>query len=377
MKKYLNILYLILIFILCSSYKINTVPTSKKITLNSYAAVVIDQNSGRILYSKNSDIRLPMASTTKIMTTIVALEKGNLNDRVIVSKKAASIGGSNAGLLAGEKISLEELLYGLMLRSGNDAAIAIAEHIGGNVDNFLKLMNEKAIEIGAFNTSFKTPHGLDADGHYTTAEDLAKITAYAMKNDFFNKIVSTKEISAGISGKFNRSYSNINKFLYRVENADGVKTGYTSGAGKCLVASVKHDYGRYICVVLNSSDRWKDAEELVKYAKENYKFIKLFNKGDEIKSLRVFGGKTRYIISLTENDVFIPIKSDEAQYIRTEAFVPSVIFSPIKKGDVLGNLVVYYDGNIIAKYPVVSDRDVDRKNLINTITDTFKSITIK
>lgn len=377
MKKYLNILYLILIFILCSSYKINTVPTSKKITLNSYAAVVIDQNSGRILYSKNSDIRLPMASTTKIMTTIVALEKGNLNDRVIVSKKAASIGGSNAGLLAGEKISLEELLYGLMLRSGNDAAIAIAEHIGGNVDNFLKLMNEKAIEIGAFNTSFKTPHGLDADGHYTTAEDLAKITAYAMKNDFFNKIVSTKEISAGISGKFNRSYSNINKFLYRVENADGVKTGYTGGAGKCLVASVKHDYGRYICVVLNSSDRWKDAEELVRYAKENYKFIKLFNKGDEIKSLRVFGGKTRYIISLTENDVFIPIKSDEAQYIRTEAFVPSVIFSPIKKGDVLGNLVIYYDGNIIAKYPVVSDRDVDRKNLINTITYTFKSITIK
>lgn len=377
MKRYLNILLLILIFILSSSLKMHSVPTSKKIILNSYAAVVIDQNSGRILYSKNSDIRLPMASTTKIMTTIVALEKGNLNDKVIVSKKAASIGGSNAGLIAGEKISLEELLYGLMLRSGNDAAIAIAEHIGGNVDNFLKMMNEKAIEIGAFNTSFKTPHGLDADGHYTTAEDLAKITAYAMENEIFNKIVSTKEISSGISGKFNRSYSNINKFLYRVENADGVKTGYTGGAGKCLVASVRHDYGRYICVVLNSSDRWKDAEELVKYAKENYKFIKLYNKGDEIKSLRVFGGKSRYIISLTENDVFIPIKSEEAQYIRTEAFVPSVIFSPIKKGDVLGNLVIYYDGNIIAKYPVVSDRDVDRKNLINTITDTFKSITIK
>ncbi|WDC83807.1 D-alanyl-D-alanine carboxypeptidase [Caloramator sp. mosi_1] len=329
------------------------------------------------MYSKNSDIRLPMASTTKIMTTIVALEKGNLNDKVIVSKKASSIGGSSAGLVAGEKISLEELLYGLMLRSGNDAAIAIAEHIGGSVDNFLKMMNDKAIEIGAFNTSFRTPHGLDADGHYTTAEDLAKITAYAMKNDVFNKIVSTKEISSGISGKFNRSYSNINKFLYRVENADGVKTGYTGGAGKCLVASVKHNYGRFICVVLNSSDRWKDAEELIKYAKENYKFIKLFDKDYEVKSLRVFGGKTKYIVSQTQNDVYVPLKSEEIQYIRTDIFVPSVVFSPIKKGDVLGNLVVYYDGNIIAKYPVVSDRDVDRKNLIKSIVDTFKTFSVK
>ncbi|MCX7695522.1 MAG: D-alanyl-D-alanine carboxypeptidase [Caloramator sp.] len=377
MRKYSMLLLLTLIFVLSSSYKTYTAPTSKKLTLNSYSAVVIDQNSGRVLYSKNSDIRLPMASTTKIMTTIVALEKGNLNDKVIVSSKAASVGGSNAGLVAGEKVSLEELLYGLMLRSGNDAAIAIAEHIGGSVDNFLKMMNEKAVEIGAFNTSFRTPHGLDADGHYTTAEDLAKITAYAMKNEFFNRIVSTKEISSGISGKFNRSYSNINKFLYRVENADGVKTGYTGGAGKCLVASVKHNYGRFICVVLNSSDRWRDAEELVKYAKDNYKFIKLFNKGDEIKSVRVFGGKTKYITSHTDNDIYVPLKSEEIQYIRTEAFVPSVIFSPIKKGDILGNLVIYYDGNIIAKYPVVSDMDVDRKNLIDTITETFKNMIIR
>ncbi|CDF58179.1 D-alanyl-D-alanine carboxypeptidase family protein [Thermobrachium celere] len=375
MKKYmLTVLFIILM--LGTSFKLDKKDQIKKIQLQSYSAIVIDQYSGRILYSKNSDIKLPMASTTKIMTTIIALEKGNLNDMVIVSKRAAAVGGSSAGLKEGEKLTLEELLYGLMLRSGNDAAIAIAEHIGGSVDRFIEMMNEKAIEIGAYNTSFKTPHGLDADGHYTTAEDLAKITAYAMKNEVFNKIVSTREISSGVSGKFNRSYSNINKFLYRVENADGVKTGYTGGAGRCLVASVKHEYGRFICVVLNSADRWRDAEELVKYAKHNYKFIKVYSKGEQVKSLRVFGGKSKYVIAETEEDIYVPLRDEEMQYIRTEVFVPSVVFSPIRRGDILGNLAVFYDGNIIAKYPVISDRDVDRKNLINTIRETFRSFSL-
>lgn len=180
--------------------------------LNCVATALIDQDSGRVLYSINGNRMLKMASTTKIMTAIVAIEKGNLNAVETVSEKAASTSGSSAGLRAGERITLEELLYGLMMRSGNDAAVCIAESISGNVQNFVKLMNEKASEIGAYSTSFVTPHGLDADEHYTTAEDLAKITAYAMKNDIFSKIVSTKEISEGASGKFNRSYSNINKF---------------------------------------------------------------------------------------------------------------------------------------------------------------------
>lgn len=368
------IIILCLSLVLCTSFNYEKPKKQKSISLGAYSAVVIDQYSGRVLYSKNSDLKLPMASTTKIITTVVALEKGNLKDKVIVSKRAASVGGSSAELKEGEKITLEELLYGLMLRSGNDAAIAIAEHIGGSVDAFIEMMNEKAIEIGAYNTSFKTPHGLDADGHYTTAEDLAKITAYAMKNEIFNKIVSTKEISAGVSGKFNRSYSNINKFLYRVDSADGVKTGYTGGAGKCLVASVKHQYGRFICVVLNSSDRWKDAENLVKYAKENYKFIKLFDKGENVKTIKVYGGRSKYVIAKTDMDIYIPVNEDESSYIRTEVFVPSVVFSPVKEGDILGNYAVFYDGNIIAKYPVISDRTVERKNLIDTIKNTFSNV---
>ena len=208
--------------------------------------MLIDQLSGRILYEKNSDKILAMASTTKIITAIVAIEKGNLGDTTTISKKAASVHGSSVGLKENEKITLEELLYGLMLRSGNDAAIAIAEMIGGTVQNFVKLMNDKAMELGAYNTSFATPHGLDASDHFTTAQNLARLTAYAMNNETFARIVSTRETDSGTTGKFNRSYRNINKFLYRIDNSDGVKTGFTGNAGKCLVASVKHPYGRYV-----------------------------------------------------------------------------------------------------------------------------------
>lgn len=283
---------------------LNVLANSKELNLNCVAATILDQESGRILYSKNGNKILPMASTTKIMTAIVAIERGNIKDVVTVSTKAASVPGSSAGLRAGDKVTLEELLYGLMLKSGNDAAVAIAEHIAGNVQNFVKLMNDKALEIGALNTSFITPHGLDAEDHFTTANDLAKITAYAMKNDLFAKIVATKEISSGITGPFKYSYNNINKFLFRVDNSDGVKTGYTGNAGKCLVASVRHKFGRYICVVLNSADRWKDAEKLVQYASKNYIFIKAFDRNEIIKNIPLYGG-TEKISLPKQNQTYI------------------------------------------------------------------------
>lgn len=347
-------------------------PNKGSININSLSGVVIDQDSGRILYSKNSDRVLAMASTTKIITAMVAIDRGNLSDMVSVSKRAAAISGSTVGLSAGERVSLEELIYGLMLRSGNDAAIAIAEHIGGSVEGFVKLMNEKAVEYGAFKTSFKTPHGLDADDHYTTAEDLAKITACAMRNEFFARVASTKEIGEGESGKFNRSYSNINKFLYRVDNSDGVKTGYTGKAGKCLVASVKHEHGRYICVVLNSSDRWQDAEKLAKYADENYKFIKIFENQEILKRFRVYGGSEKYILGRVKGDLYFPAKTGEIDRIKVEVFAPSVLFSPIKENEIIGNVVVKIDDTVIGKYPIYSDREVKRRNFVDTIKDMIK-----
>lgn len=362
MKK--TLIYLTLMsLILCN--KAEAAPINPK--LNCSAAVLIDQNSGRILYGKNSDKKLAMASTTKIITAIVAIEKGDLREKVCVSKKAVSVSGSTVGLKEGEKITLEELLYGLMLCSGNDAAIAVAEHIGGSVDNFVALMNDKALKIGAYNTSFKTPHGLDADMHFTTAEDLAFITAYAMKNETFSRIVSTKEISNGIIGKFNRKYTNINKFLYRIEDADGVKTGYTGNAGKCLVASIKHPYGRYICVVLNSANRWNDAASLMKYAKENYSFIKIMGRDKSLKQLRVYGGDKRYLNAKINDDLYIPVKGDEINNLKVDAFIPSVMFSPIEENEIIGNIVVFINDVQTAKYPVYGDKKILRKNFIKPL----------
>ncbi|SEF74986.1 D-alanyl-D-alanine carboxypeptidase (penicillin-binding protein 5/6) [Caloramator fervidus] len=365
-KRLLCSLILIFVFVTCIAFS-----KERQLNLNCIAATIIDQDSGRILYSKNGNKILPMASTTKIMTAIVALERGNIKDIVTISKKAASTPGSSAGLKAGDKVTLEELLYGLMLKSGNDAAVAIAEHIGGNVQNFVRMMNDKAVELGALHTSFITPHGLDADDHFTTANDLARITAYAMKNEMFAKIVSTKEISSGITGPFKYSYNNINKFLFRVENSDGVKTGYTGNAGKCLVASVKHKFGRFICVILNSSDRWEDAENLVQYALKKYNFIKVFDKTEIVKSIPVYGGNQKNIYAQTKSELYIPILPEEKDKIKVEVYVPSVVFAPISKGEIVGNIVVKLDGSIIAKYPVVSDREVKRKNFLDFIKDVF------
>lgn len=363
MKKSLYIL-LIFMFIMCS---INPKIYAMELRLECVAGVVIDQESGRVLYEKNGARILPMASTTKILTAIVAIEKGNLKDTVVVSKTAAAIGGSNVGLKSGEKIKLEELLYGLMLRSGNDAAIAIAEFIGNDVSGFVEMMNDKALEIGAFNSHFQTPHGLDKEKHYTTALDLARITAYAMKNETFSKIVSTKSISTGVSGDFSRQYENINKFLFKIENADGVKTGYTGNAGKCLVASVKHDYGRYICVVLNSNARWKDAEKLTSYANKNYKFVEVFSKKDEIERKNIYGGNKRNIKGKIEKDFYLPVTESEIGKYELEIYSPTRITAPIKLNEIIGNIVVSIDDKIVAMHPIYSDREVKRRNFIDIV----------
>jgi len=356
-----KIILIILTFSLCGY---NYTPYNNVHTLNlkCHSAVIIDQISGRILYNKNGDKVLPMASTTKIITAIVAIEKGNLWDTVIVSKSAASISGSTANLKAGEKLTLEELLYGLIMRSGNDAAIAIAEHIGGSVEGFAQLMNNKALELGAYSSSFVTPHGLDAINHYTTAEDLAKITAYAMNNKIFAKIAATKSISSGNTGQFNRNYSNINKFLNKYENADGVKTGYTGGAGKCLVASLRHNNGRYISVVFNSNDRWNDTEKMIKFADDNYKYINILENSRLKNKYRVYGGNIKYINVAMQQNLYIPVLKDNTESIDTEVFVPKVLFSPINKNDHIGNLVVFVKDQIIANYPIYSDNEVKINN---------------
>lgn len=247
---------------------------------NAQAAALIDVTSGRLLYSHNGDAQLRIASLTKIMTAIVAIETGELSDMVKVGKNAYGVEGSSIYLQLDEEISLQHLLYGLMLRSGNDAAVAIAEHVGGSVDGFVLLMNEKARDIGMTRTQFRNPHGLDAEGHYSTAEDMAKLTAYALRNPVFREIVKTASIKVpNPHEKWDRLWRNKNKMLHLYEGADGVKTGFTKAAGRCLVSSATRNGQQLVAVTLNDGSDWVDHSKLLDYGFERYPLQVIYRAG--------------------------------------------------------------------------------------------------
>lgn len=244
---------------------------AKDITPEARYAIAMDAKSKQVLYEKNGYSITPMASTTKIITAIIAINYGNLDEEITISKKATSIRGSRVGYRSGEKVTLRELVYGLMFKSGNDAAIAIAEHLGGSIEGFSIMMNNMARNIGLLDSSFESPHGLDSQNHYTTTYDLALATSKAMENEFFREVVGSKEIAKD-KYNFTRDYRNINKILWAIPNANGVKTGYTGQAGKCLVTSINHEGRDIIIVVLNCTPRWKVTEDIYKYIGQNYDF---------------------------------------------------------------------------------------------------------
>ncbi|PZM64291.1 D-alanyl-D-alanine carboxypeptidase family protein [Paenibacillus dendritiformis] len=252
--------------------------------IHAKAAALIDVASGRILYSWNGEEPLPMASTTKIMTAIVAIETGKLSDAVKTSKRAFAKEGSSLFLRRGEEMSLHHLLYGLMLRSGNDAAVAIAEHVGGSEEGFVYMMNEKAEMLGLEKTQFRNPHGLDADGHYTTANDLARLSAYALHNPTFQEIVRTKvKTVPNPNEKWDYRWTNKNKMLQLYEGADGVKTGYTSKALRCLVSSATRNGQQLAVVTLNDGNDWLDHSRLLNYGFSAFPAVPLVAKGDKIQ----------------------------------------------------------------------------------------------
>ena len=239
------------------------------VDLSARAAVLIDGKSGKVLFEKNKDERLPMASTTKIMTGLLACESKKMKKVVTVSPVASGTEGSSLWLEPGEKQTLENLTYGLMLRSGNDAAVAIAEYLGGSTEAFALMMNERAKKIGVQNTGFQNPNGLDAEGHFTTAYDLALISREAMKNKKFRKIVSTKSKTIPWeSSEWDRSLTNHNKMLWRYEGCNGIKTGFTKKSGRCLVTSAKRGKTELICVTLNAPDDWNDHTKMLDYGFE-------------------------------------------------------------------------------------------------------------
>ena len=278
------------ILLLLNTFSVRTDAISAK------SHIVIDAKSGRIISQRNADSVLPMASTTKIMTGLLACESNKLTEIVQISSFAAITEGSSLWLKPGEKQTLLDLTYGLMLKSGNDAAVAIAEHLAGNIDAFAVIMNKKARDIGAINTHFVNPHGLDSEKHYTTARDLALITREALKNRTFSKIVSTKEyIIPFVGEKWNRKITNHNKLLWRLEGCNGVKTGFTKRCGRCLVSSAKRGNEHLICVTLDAPDDWNDHTELLEQGFEKYESISLAQKNHKVCNYRFNENKRKTV----------------------------------------------------------------------------------
>lgn len=339
--------------------------------LDAAAVLVMEAGSGRVLYSKNATVKRSIASTTKIMTAIVALENGNLDDVVTVSRKAAGTGGSVINLGTGQQFTLNELLHGMLICSGNDAAVAIAEHIGGDTENFAAMMNRKAKELGAMDSAFVTPHGLDAPGQYSTAYDLAVITRYALKNPVFASIVSTS--STYIPGQ---QLYNTNELLGAYPGADGVKTGYTGKAGRCLVASADRDGMRLISVVLGSPTRYRRAEAskiLLDYGFKNYVLHRLIKAGGGVKNIPVRKGAGGFVTVKAQDTVEIPLRQDEFERLETRVFLPRTLEAPVYAGTGEGYIEYRVDGEVVGQTILTAWEDVRRKGFFDYFTDVFDS----
>lgn len=340
---------------------------------NSRRYIVYDRISKSMIIGKNEDIKSAMASTTKIMTTIVILEKADLNEKVTVSAKAGGTGGSRLGLKRGDKASVRDLLYGLMLRSGNDAAVALAEHVGGSVKGFAELMNEKAIELGLTNTHFVTPHGLDDANHYTTALELAKLTDYAMNNETFSKIVGTKSITIYINNQ-PRQINNTNELLGVLNGVVGVKTGFTNNAGRCLVTETKRNNMDIITIVLGADtkkDRTKDSVNLIEYTYSKYKMynieekiIEEFNKWKNINEKRILitkGKQSNPKLALGAIEkAIIPICDDDKIEYSINALTE--VEAPVEQWNVMGTLTVKLNGEILESIEIVNVNEVQKRD---------------
>ncbi|QEK13620.1 D-alanyl-D-alanine carboxypeptidase [Crassaminicella thermophila] len=335
--------------------------------ISASSAIVMDVKTGRVLYKKNINKKRPMASTTKIMTALVALEKSSPGDMVKVPKNAVGVEGSSIYLKYNEKLTMKDLIYGLMLRSGNDSAVAIASHISGSVDGFVKLMNKRAKEIGARNTNFVNPHGLHHKNHYTTAYDLALITRKALKNKEFHQIVKTKLWIADRDGY--KYFYNKNKTLTQYNGGDGVKTGYTKVAGRCLVTSATRNGVQLICVVLNAPNWFEDSYRLLDYAFEKYTPFHVIKKNSIIKNVSVQNGKKCSTNVVSKEDVIIPLTSNEKNQITKIVEIDEILKAPIKRGQKIGKVKIYLKDNLLYTTDLVSREDIDIKNFKDKVID--------
>ncbi|MBP3285203.1 MAG: D-alanyl-D-alanine carboxypeptidase [Clostridia bacterium] len=333
-------------------------------SISGYHAIVIERNSHRILYEKKAFDKAYIASTTKIMTCIVALENNDLNSVVKVSKKAAGTGGSDVGLKENDEIALSELLYGLMLRSGNDAAVAIAEHTAGSVEEFANLMNQKAVELGALSTHFVTPHGLDTDNHYSTAYDMALIADYALHNETFQKLVSTTFYTMTFKNGKTKELKNTNPLLFSYPGITGVKTGYTGLAGRCLVASAKQNGMELIAITFgepSSKLRIADTTKLLNYCFSNYSLCNITELYPAQFSVPVKKSLEKTILPIYESDLILPLTEKEKQNLTIQTYLPDEVNAPVEVNQEIGKIQFLLNDEILGELNLLCPRNIKKK----------------
>ena len=350
------------------------ISTVSAYSISAKAAVVIDGYTGEILYSQNCDTRLPMASTTKIMTALLLCEMGDdLTKEIVTTREMVTVEGSSMGLQVGDIVSYHNLLYGMMLASGNDAANTTAIAIAGSVSKFVDLMNERAIEMGLVDTQFVTPSGLDADGHYTTAYELALIAKEALENENFAKAAASQSATLCYGNPpYNRTLTNHNKLLKMHDDIVGVKTGFTKKSGRCLVSASKKDGKFVIAVTLNDGNDWADHRTLLDLG------LSLI----ETKTFSPESAKTD-IYTVNGNKITAEIPSatvnvTENSAVTYQIYMPAFLYEPIKAGELIGRICYYCNGSIVSNIPITATQSItNSNNEFALFFEIFKSILSK
>jgi len=316
--------------------------------------LVLDAATGRVLCERSADEQSLIASTTKIMTALLVCQRCNVLDRVQIPKEAVGIEGSSMYLTEGEVLTVQELLYGLMLRSGNDAAAALAIWCGGTIEGFAELMNDKARELGLNNTHFVNPHGLDAPDHHSTARDLAVLTAYAMADPIFAKTVGTKTVTVG-----ERVLTNHNKLLWQLPGCEGVKTGYTKAAGRILVSSAARDGRRLICVTINAPDDWNDHRQLLEQGFSDFKVQRIVEAGEVLGYRHILGGDGTHVPLVAAEDFSYALAAGEE--IDIVLSPQQFSYAPVQEGRTEGCAYAVLGETVVGEIPLVWGTSLEAK----------------
>ncbi len=352
MKKFFSVILCIIMIVVSCPLSVSAV----SLGISASSAVVMVADTGEVLYEHNAHTQKSMASTTKIMTALLALENADLKKEITVSEKEIAVEGTSMGLLPDDKVTFEGLVYGMLLQSGNDAANVTAVKLGGSVEKFVELMNERASEIGMSNTNFVTPSGLDASEHYSTAYDMALLACEAMKNPDFRSISSQKQAVVYYGNPpYRRTITNHNKLLSYYDGCIGVKTGFTKKSGRCLVSAAERDSVTIVAVTLNAPNDWNDHKILLDYGFEKTKNRQM---SDEIAcSIPVVGGKAKSVKLAVQEKAFVDV-SEGMGGISEEYLIDNFLYAPVKKGDVAGRVVYYLDSRKVSESIIVADGNV-------------------